>query len=84
MHSSEEVRLFFRDNGDRLEQIENVPYKPEFNGIEFCWALAKYKYRNKLLLKKLDGLSFSNVELVERSLNELKNNSVKKCFLKGI
>jgi len=38
----------------------NVPYHPQFNGIELVWAKAKLQYRKELTLKKLDGIMFKN------------------------
>ena len=32
-----------------INLIYNVPYKPEYNSIELLWAIAKQKFRARLL-----------------------------------
>ena len=52
-------------------QIENVPYKPQYNGIEKIWAQAKWQYRNKLLKKKMEGKTINNKALIEQAFDSL-------------
>ena len=43
----------------RLKAIRNIPYCPEFNGIEVLWAKLKYEFRKRLTQLKLDGDKFN-------------------------
>ena len=68
------MQAFVDDESNLLSTITSTPYCPWRNGVEFVWAIAKKKYRNKLLLKKLDGLPIDNLDIVEESLNELPDH----------
>jgi transposase len=72
-HRAEAVKDFVEANKDRLMTIESVPYKPQFNGIEYVWSILKQNYRNRLLLRKLDNLRIDNKAIIEECLNELRN-----------
>ena len=42
-----------------IPYIFNVPYAPDYNGIEKYWGLLKQRIRVELTKYKLDGLKFN-------------------------
>ena len=51
--------------------IRNVPYRPDFNGIEGVWSWAKQEYRKKLDWLKANGLEWNNLHVVQEVLDSL-------------
>lgn len=47
IHKAEEVKEELKKL--RIKVIHNVPYKPEYNGIELVWAKLKHNYRKEKL-----------------------------------
>ena len=59
-------RLVKEEMGKRgLKIVWNLPYRPEFNGIEGAWALMKAHYRKLLLRNMIVGRSLRLKEIVE-------------------
>lgn len=50
VHKTPDVKRWCEDNG--VTMIYNLEYRPDLNGIEYFWAVAKHKYRTKLLEEK--------------------------------
>ena len=36
-----------------MKQVMNIPYCPQYNGIEYMWAEAKKKYRDEITKCKI-------------------------------
>ena len=51
-----------------IQYIVSVPYQPQFNGIEFVWAMAKRHYRKALTMKKMEDERYNNDDLVINAL----------------
>ena len=47
-----------------IQIIFNIKYRPDFNGIENVWGLAKRRYRAKIDWHKANGVSWNNEMLV--------------------
>ena len=62
----------------------NVPYAPQFNGIEYVWNIAKQKFRKLQLQRmlKLNDLGF--MDCIYASLSGLPSEQVARCFQRGI
>jgi hypothetical protein len=60
--SSVEIRAWLEENG--IPVIQNVKYRPEFNGIEECWAYAKRQYRQVVLYHKAMLQDWDQLQLV--------------------
>ena len=62
----------------------NVPYAPQFNGIEYVWNIAKQKFRKLQLQRmlKLNDLGF--MDCIYASLSELPFEQVARCLQRGI
>jgi len=81
VHKTKRVRDLCAEAGINL--IFNVPYSPEFNGIESYWSLVKSKYKRKLHLKMMKNEWLDTRALVIESLKEVDPEKVKSCALDG-
>ena len=81
-HKSATTQTYLVNNG--WTQICNVPYHPQFNGIEFVWAQAKFRYRKQLTMKKLDGIKIEREKAIDEVMNSMSKSFITKCFIKGI
>jgi len=62
----------------------NVPYQPQWNGIEYAWAIAKRTFK-KFQLQRMLGLNTMTFEeCVYASVSELDKDEVARCCLKGV
>ena len=61
-----------------IQIIFNVPYRPDFNGIEFVWNGAKKEYRKRLDLLKANGEVWNNRLIVEKVLNNIPEDKSAK------
>jgi len=62
----------------------NVPYAPQFNGIEYVWNIAKQRFRKLQLQRmlKLNDLGF--MDCIYASLSGLFVEQVARCVQRGI
>jgi len=81
VHKTKSVRKAMEDLD--ISPIYNVPYSPQFNGIEHYWSLSKQKYRKKLLMLTTEGETVNIRELVEKSILEVGDQAVKGCARHG-
>ncbi len=51
-----------------IEPIFNIPYSPQFNGIEAVFSMVKQRYKTKALRKILDSERYSPKDLIEKSI----------------
>ena len=56
---------------EQIHVLWNVPYRPELNGIEFVWAIAKRKFRQLQLQRMMGTLDKTFEECVDQALGEL-------------
>ena len=69
-----EVDTYCRAN--QITLIMNVKYRPDFNGIEGYWAVAKRRFRSRLDWLKANGLSWNLKEMVEDVLTTIPEEMV--------
>jgi len=43
----------------KIDLLWNVPYRPELNGIEFVWSIAKRRFRRMQLQRMLGTLALT-------------------------
>ena len=67
-----------------FEIIWNVPYHPEFNGIEYVWNIAKQLFREVQLQRMLQTTNLSFNQAIWQSLNDVPPDEVKRCIRHGI
>ena len=64
--------------------IYNMPYMPQFNGMENVWRHVKAAYRQKKTEYLCAGLSWKNEEVVKDCLNTVDKMTVRNCIVTGI
>ena len=68
MHKSKKVAAYL--TAANISVLWNVPYAPQYNGIELVWASAKKIYRDKVLeIKTGQGPPIKLEDLVQCVLN---------------
>lgn len=68
----------------QVQLIFNVPYSPQFNGIEMYWSLVKRVYKNSALQRLLKGNHQSDIALIKSSLLAIPAEQIKNCAMKGL
>ena len=63
--------------------VWNVPYHPEFNGIEYVWSIAKSNFRKVQLQRMLRTSTCSFTEGIWRSLSAVSCAQVQNCIRHG-
>ena len=53
MHKTEEVNQVCQER--KVQKIFNVPYSPDFNGIESYFSLLKSEFKRRMLQQLLRG-----------------------------
>jgi hypothetical protein len=63
--------------------LQNIPYRPDLNGIERVWAVAKRHYRDKLAQKLVMKGPYSNLQLVNEALDAVTDDQCKEMAASG-
>jgi len=66
-----------------FECIFNVPYSPEFNGIELLWATVKRNYKKRVMEKMTTEGYVDVADQITQSLKEVATEAIKNCARKG-
>lgn len=82
VHKTKDSKLAF----ERLKvtDIFNVPYSPQFNGIESYFSLVKNEYKKMLLQRVMKGTQVDAVQMIKESINLVSDVKVKRCVVNGI
>ena len=72
IHTTKVVEFYCELEG--INQILNVPYRPDLNGIEHVWNWAKHVYRGKLERFKALDEDWDQAALVKQILEEVPMN----------
>jgi transposase len=64
--------------------IFNVPYSPQFNGIEYVFSQLKAAYKKILLEALVEGSNLDRVSLIRQAIGELDKGMISNCINKGI
>ena len=68
----------------KIEQIRNVLYEPENNGIETLWGTLKFKFRKELTDSKLKRETFNTLDVLNRIINQTcRVNMIRKHAMHG-
>ena len=67
-----------------ITAIFNIPYSPQFNGIESYFSLLKHAYKNLLLRQIMKGDSVDAVTLIKMAIDEIENEKTIKCVRYGL
>lgn len=77
VHKTKEV--FEVCNRLRVKQIFNVPYSPDFNGIESYFSLVKAEYKKRILQQLMKGIRPDSSSLIKESIINIEKEKVQKC-----
>ena len=64
-----------------MTEIFNVPYSPDFNGIESYFSLVKGEYKKLMLQHVMKGTPTNTVNLIEESIRSVSDDKVRKCVM---
>lgn len=81
MHACDATRSMAYDLDIPL--IFNMPYRPEFNGIENLWAHAKAQYKRMMLGNHAMGKSWKNQEVVPELIMNVPNDVIIEGLKRG-
>jgi len=81
VHKTQESKQAF----ERLQitPIFNIPYSPDFNGIESYFSLIKLEYKKMLLKSLICDNGFNSVHLIRSSIKAVSDEKVKACARYG-
>ena len=63
--------------------VKNVAYRPDFNGIEGIWAIAKRDYRRRIDWFKANGRSWDQETVVKQCMAGITDETAKKAARAG-
>ena len=63
--------------------IFNVPYSPQFNGIESYFSLLKSEYKKLILQRVMKGIPVDAVALIKDSLKRVEDSKTRRCVRNG-
>ena len=66
-----------------LSIIYNLPYRPDFYGIEAFWAAAKKDYRNRFDWIKANGRQWVQAELIQQCIEAVSDETAKRLARAG-
>ena len=63
--------------------IFNVPYSPQFNGIESYFSLLKSEYKKLILQRVMKGIPVDAIALIKDSFKRVEDSKTKRCVRNG-
>lgn len=67
-----------------IEPIFNVPYSPQFNGIESVFSMVKADYKRRLLRHILDRDSQRRTTMISQAVQGLEPEKIRRCVQHGL
>ena len=67
-----------------INMLWNVPYRPDLNGIEFVWAIAKRRFRQLQLQRMMGTLARTFEECVDQAMADLTIEQIRNCCRHGL
>ncbi|MFM7729116.1 MAG: transposase, partial [Flavobacteriales bacterium] len=77
VHKTKEAKLLFESLN--ITEIFNVPYCPQFNGIESYFSQIKATYKKILLKCVIEEVPYDTVSLIKESIQSVSDKNVKRC-----
>ena len=77
VHKTKEAKLLFESLN--ITEIFNVPYCPQFNGIESFFSQVKATYKKMLLKCVIEEVPYDTVSLIKESIQSISDDNVKRC-----
>lgn len=66
-----------------LVPIFNVPYSPQFNGIESYFSLLKSEYKKLILQRVIKGIPVDAFALIKEALKRVEDEKTMRCVRNG-
>jgi hypothetical protein len=82
VHKTNEVIEVYKRLG--ITTVFNVPYSPQFNGIESYFSLVKGVYKKLLMKEMLKGNRVTTGPLIKRSIEQVEDQKVMNCVRNGL
>jgi transposase len=77
VHKTKEAKLLFESLN--ITEVFNVPYCPQFNGIESYFSQVKATYKKMLLQRVIKGAPYDTVSLIKESIQSISDENVTRC-----
>ncbi len=77
VHKTKEAKLLFESL--IITEVFNVPYCPQFNGIESYFSQVKATYKKMLLQLVIKGAPYDTVSLIKESIQSISDENVTRC-----
>jgi len=77
VHKTRSAKLLFEELN--ITEIFNVPYCPQFNGIESYFSQIKATYKKMLLKCVIEEVPYDTVSLIKESIQSISDENVKRC-----
>ena len=68
----------------KARPIFNVPYSPDFNGIETYFSLLKGEYQKLILERLIKGIKVDSSSMIVQSIQKVEKEKVKRCVTGGL
>ena len=63
----------------KARPIFNVPYSPDFNGIETYFSLLKGEYKKLILERLIKGIKVDSSSMILQSIQKVDQEKAKRC-----
>ena len=77
VHKTRSAKLLFEELN--ITEIFNVPYCPQFNGIESYFAQVKATYKKLLLQHVISEVHVDTMDLIKWSLERVSSETATRC-----
>jgi hypothetical protein len=77
VHKTKDAKLLFEEIN--ITEIFNVPYCPQFNGIESFFSQINAIYKNLFLGSVIKEASFDTMSLIKQSIKSVSNDNEIRC-----
>ena len=67
-----------------IRPIFNVPYSPQFNGIESVFSIVKATYKKQLLANILEGRTQQRPTMIKQAILSLDRERIARCVRHGL
>ena len=81
VHKAKETKQLFEKLN--ITEIFNVPYCPQFNGIESYFSLVKAQYKKLLLQQVIKGSDVGTENMIKMAVASVDQDQVKRCVEYG-
>ena len=77
VHKTKDAKLLFEELN--ITEIFNVPYCPQFNGIESYFSQVKATYKKLLLQCVIKEANYDTMGLIKQSIENISNENATRC-----